>query len=143
MHPCIPLKDAAYTRSLAKELLSRRLAGTRTHNQAQSNTTCSVTYFASNPRSEGGCAPKLPEAVKASVIACCSLSRRPSPARSVRESGVCTHLIDKEIDQIYQMRGETIGRGGGCSCNAAESSRSRFLISFSVCALYIRNGICG
>jgi hypothetical protein len=38
----------------------------------QSNTARSVTFFASNPHLEGGCAPKLPEAVKALFIARCT-----------------------------------------------------------------------
>jgi len=55
-------------------------------------------------------------------------------------------LIDKEIDQIYQMRGETVEHGGGWSSDAAGrlsfwiSERAK-LISFSDCAPYI--GICG
>jgi len=46
------------------------------HNQMLSNTVRSVTYFArQHPRFEGGCALKLPEAVKALFIARCSYQR--------------------------------------------------------------------
>ena len=137
------LKIAAYPPSLAKELLSRRLANARAHNQTQSsNTARNGTYFTSNSRFKDACAPKLPEAVKArdrTLYADTVLvgrqrllrTRAGAPLLRVRLEKVgCTvhaqYVIDKEIDRIYQMRRD-IGHGSADCSDTAEGSRSRFL----------------
>jgi hypothetical protein len=48
-----------------------------------------------------------------------------------------THLIDKEIDRIYQMKGEIVGHAGGCSSDVAGFAARGKVISFSDCALYV------
>jgi hypothetical protein len=140
MHSCILPKDTAYTPSLAKELLPRRL-------QSRARTTKRSNILHRWLRSEAsrGC--------KSSVIARSTriLSYQVDSAFSeqvirrvlLEKVGCAQHLIDKEIDQIYQMRGETIGH-----CDAAGrlsfaiSARGSSSLCLSSHSTSILNGVC-